>query len=818
MRTIIAILVALPLCGATVSDTFNHYGKSGAQLAVSAKWGGIVTRGYIGTNYAFLSSQGYYGYAYSATTFGTAQFAQGILKAGTSTNGNSMGVAVRIDNAADTLYGCRSEIGSNLIITRRVEGSNTDVDTETTTSVVGDIIRLTADSGTVTCTLTDRETGNVRATASYSDGSPLTGARVGPWGVGTSTAAAGLDDFVGGDLADMGDYLPYGTATNRYASATGSLLCDGSISCPLPLEKAAYDAVAGQTWWLRAGTYDYSIWRAFAASGTSGSPIIFRAYPGEVPLFDGVVSGSEYGVRTTGNYVTLRGVELYNSATAKAFELKNTSSQADNAENKTGGGWLTSAGIIAANLINSVLHNIEGPYWGDGSGEVYGNISYNVSMDTFDRPHGHHAYVRHPYNSGATRLFAENLMMSGNDYTQQGYGEANVDYTLRGNVAQHNAGIWWDSCTEGRDNTFLMEENFIAPSVSYAALGYRYRCSGNVVRNNVFGAGFQLAANTATFTGNRIVAGDKIIATPEGNPTMSGSTIDNNAYWNYTSGTLIGNDGKANYTAAQWQALGYDTNGTFTAGDPTGAWVYVRPNAYEAGRGHVIVYNWDEADTVNADVSTVLNVGDTYAVYNAMSPKVSIATGTYAGGNLAMPMAPVSNPDYIATDLGNMPWNTGTPGETCGETVAVARGWQYGADAPTGECTGDWTDPTKWYLRTSNGQMYYCNAGTWTNEANASACKIHTFTRVQTSEKRFGVFLIRRTYDARAATTIQWRGAITDTVQGGYKKADGSYVWNELPVHSITCTDGLCSASMPQAVGDAYWRINGGVALRAAAN
>jgi hypothetical protein len=53
-------------------------------------------------------------------------------------------------------------------------------------------------------------------------------------------------------------------------------------------------------------------------------------------------------------------------------------------------------------------------------------------------------------------------------------------------------------------------------------------------------------------------------------------------------------------------------------------------------------------------------------------------------------------------------------------------------------------------------------------------------------------------------------------LRAGYRKPDGSYSW-ELPVIGAACADGLCSAKVPQAVGDAYIEI-AGVAMKMRAN
>jgi hypothetical protein len=72
---------------------------------------------------------------------------------------------------------------------------------------------------------------------------------------------------------------------------------------------------------------------------------------------------------------------------------------------------------------------------------------------------------------------------------------------------------------------------------------------------------------------------------------------------------------------------------------PTGVSVFVRPNQYESGRAHIAVFNWENRDSVQADLSDVLRAGDKYEIRDAQSyfgPPV--AWGTYDGRPIMLPM------------------------------------------------------------------------------------------------------------------------------------------------------------------------------------
>src|SRR5206468_7060903 len=72
----------------------------------------------------------------------------------------------------------------------------------------------------------------------------------------------------------------------------------------------------------------------------------------------------------------------------------------------------------------------------------------------------------------------------------------------------------------------------------------------------------------------------------------------------------------------------------------TGTRVFVRPNRYEAGRAHIIVYNWDNLSHVTVDVSSVLSPRTPYEVRNAQdffAPPV--LSGVFDGELLELPMS-----------------------------------------------------------------------------------------------------------------------------------------------------------------------------------
>jgi len=145
---------------------------------------------------------------------------------------------------------------------------------------------------------------------------PSASARI---GVGRSILAT----MVTAAVAFVGAFLAAGQvdAAEYYVSPTGSDSNNGSQSSPFAtLAKGNSAAGAGDTVWLRGGTYYLTSQVTLSKSGTSDSNRTkFWAYPGEVPVFD----CSRYAttntaadvpvILVTGSYMHLKGFEVANA-------------------------------------------------------------------------------------------------------------------------------------------------------------------------------------------------------------------------------------------------------------------------------------------------------------------------------------------------------------------------------------------------------------------------------------------------------------------------------------------------------------------------
>jgi hypothetical protein len=111
-------------------------------------------------------------------------------------------------------------------------------------------------------------------------------------------------------------------ATDYYVAATGSDSNAGTMAAPFAtLQKAVNTAVAGDTVYIRGGTYSITTPATsgaginFTKSGTATAPINYFAYPGEVPVFDFTnmvisTTGYTHGFVINASYLHFKGLEV----------------------------------------------------------------------------------------------------------------------------------------------------------------------------------------------------------------------------------------------------------------------------------------------------------------------------------------------------------------------------------------------------------------------------------------------------------------------------------------------------------------------------
>src|SRR5688572_7835866 len=103
-------------------------------------------------------------------------------------------------------------------------------------------------------------------------------------------------------------------AANLYVSLSGNNANAGTLAAPFrTLTWAGYKAKPGDVVYVRGGVYNETV--NIVSKGTATAPILFTAYPGEKPIFDGT------GLSTT----VLFSLNETEYVTASNFEVRNAS-------------------------------------------------------------------------------------------------------------------------------------------------------------------------------------------------------------------------------------------------------------------------------------------------------------------------------------------------------------------------------------------------------------------------------------------------------------------------------------------------------------
>jgi hypothetical protein len=291
------------------------------------------------------------------------------------------------------------------------------------------------------------------------------------------------------------------------------------------LQKGINTAVAGDTVWIRGGTYRITTGASSSAgvnfnkSGTSDTNRIkYWAYPGEVPVFDfsGLVistTGYTNGFNVSGSWIHLKGIEVAN---VPMNMYSNNGISVNNASND----------IFES--LNLHHNNGTGLFIGNGMG---GHLILNSdSHDNYDP------------NSN-----------QGNGQNADGFG---VHYQTAGNrTIIRGCRAWWNS-DDGYD--FISQEVPVTIENSWA-MGNGYINSGTARGAN--GNGFKIGSSK---TGIRHVVRNCLAW---GNPASGFYANHSSGGNDWFNNTSYNNGTQFNMLASTWDAAGNRTDGVTLTGD-----------------------------------------------------------------------------------------------------------------------------------------------------------------------------------------------------------------------------------------------------------
>ncbi len=424
------------------------------------------------------------------------------------------------------------------------------------------------------------------------------------------------------------------TAPNGTPSGTGSVDSPWDLATTLAHPAAVHP---GDTIWMRGGLYSAApVAYNSSLTGTAAAPIILKQYPGERATVNG-------NIAINAPYTWYWGFEVTNTSGARSsgqplWECLDAY-----------------PGSVGVKIINTILHDCDqgiGFWAGAIDAELNGNVIYNVGQAGATRGEGHAIYTQ---NQTGTKHILDNVIFDAFDINMQAYGSGAAfaqHYDVQGNIS-FNAGALYGNHVDNflfavgsglDDISFLNNYTYHTPSTNlgYSRLGWEFggsNVNGTLVANGNYFIGGQYALQmwgwrNASGTGNVFYSNAGLMLELDAVPATV--NFDKNAYY----GDGLNRLGSNNVGFSGWAAsTGMDKNSTFSAGRPTGTWIIVRPNAYEAGRANIAIYNWPLAPTVSVDLSGVLKSGDAYSVRDVFNIfGAPLVSGTYSGAPVVIPM------------------------------------------------------------------------------------------------------------------------------------------------------------------------------------
>jgi hypothetical protein len=470
--------------------------------------------------------------------------------------------------------------------------------------------------------------------------------------IGDTTTVYGVggdDDLIIGPPIvlgkEFGAFLvtTHGVVSGHYVATYGTAGGDGSINDPWDLETALAHPAAvqpGDTIYLRDGTYDGG--QTSNLVGISGNEITVRSYPGELAKLDLWKPGqsdAERGFRSNGDYVIFRDITFFLSDPASRIDPVSL--------NRVGKIYIDGS---YNKFINNIFHDLGGGIlWtevrGSVGGELNGNIFYNIGWlgESGGNPRGGGVSI-YATNQTPTKTIKDNISFNScrDDISLfSGHaGEPIDDFQIEGNILVNPGG----ALGQGNPDGLHISIGGLVPVTDVVwANNYSYSSTAS---SECYWSFRSIASMTMT---------DNYLACSQQHywhNTITSLTATNN--------TLIGSLGGLVPSTFSSQ-----TNGNVhiaNIASAAGTEIFVRPNDYEAGRGHIIIFNWDEASSVDVDLSTVLSPGDRYEIKHIYelddTPRVQ---GTYAGGSVSIPMQDTTPPPLLGDTSPQQGLSFGSP-------------------------------------------------------------------------------------------------------------------------------------------------------------
>lgn len=429
-----------------------------------------------------------------------------------------------------------------------------------------------------------------------------------------------------------------GAARAFYVSPDGRADGHGTRGRPWDLATALAGAGGmvgpGDRVWLLGGTYRGTFTSTLV--GEPEDPIVVRQFPGERATIDGrlVVRGAD---------VTFWGFELTQTDRTSVPNQPAIETYAP-----------------GERLVNLVIHDTRrsGVLFGRGPGtsEMYGCIVYNNgTVEELD----HGIYVN---NDGGEKRVVDNVVFNNLAYGIHAFVDLShpvlTNLHIEGNASFNNGTI--SASGPAFSNLFVGAEPTtqqiaaVGNLLYYSGLegqnlrlGFADRDNRDVVARDNYVAGGQTVLrledwHSAVIEDNTFIGQRRMVRL--GGP-LSGYRWSGNTYHRDPAASAWNYGGTLHDFATFLLTTGLGATDRTLADLPRETRVFVRPNRYESGRAHIVVYNWSRRPDVPVDVSDILRRGDHYVVHNVQDVfGTPVASGVYRGAPIRVPLTGVEPP------------------------------------------------------------------------------------------------------------------------------------------------------------------------------
>ena len=424
--------------------------------------------------------------------------------------------------------------------------------------------------------------------------------------------------------------LPLETPTGIFVSVSGSSSAAGTQADPLDLATALSSSSPvqpGDTIWVKEGVYKGSF--ESKISGSAGLPISIKPLPGQRVLINSHNSGSDKaGLTITGQWTDVYGIEATSSDTNRG----NTEERYPNVEAKAG------IAVFGAhtNIYNALTYdNVCGgiDFWKTATDStLHGNIIYNNGFAHSSRGACHGVYTQ---NTNGYKKLTNNIVFFG---FQTGFHPYSTKTAPLNNFTIEN-NVWFlAGASDPRDNQ--QKTNLIVETQA--------GIKNMIIKNN---KGYSQvnrgsSINARNFQG-KVEIKDNYLA----------ERLEVYGDWDpitFTNNTIYGNVNDAD------NSLVPDAGNTLSTSKPTsGNKVFVDANGIDPRRGRITIYNYDNEDSVDVDLSSILKDGEAFRVHSVMGLfQEALISGVHDGSLVTIPMGtidppqPNGNPNGIDEDDG----------------------------------------------------------------------------------------------------------------------------------------------------------------------